>query len=378
MCRNLRLKAKAEVFCLPQQEVNAMAVLDVRKKGNHSLVGVTSGALEMLEDGELGFVLGHELGHFLFENHRLNALINRDQRRAEATVLPPMGESLFLRWRKKAEISADRLGLLACGDFGSAAKGLLKATFGLSDRNLNLDIDGLLAQIDEIKGKPELMDANFASHPLLPIRLKALELFSRSQKAARNGCGPGGGPLVDDDTLADSIDDLMRLTNRFPPKPLGQAIMRAVALGGALVLSADRDISDYETKILIEILHRHFTDEPEKEIRTTGHEIEKGLAEAIRQVKELGDHDDKTFIVSRLADVALADGALMDEEGQVVLEIARRLEVPEKMTYNILIGAANLVGFRVDVKLNRVAEDLRKSLQIGFGYTQPALAEVSS
>jgi hypothetical protein len=66
-------------------------------------------------------VLGHELGHCLFENHRLNALINQDGRSGEATVLPPMGESIFLRWRKKFEISADRVGLLACGEFRSAA-----------------------------------------------------------------------------------------------------------------------------------------------------------------------------------------------------------------------------------------------------------------
>ena len=84
-------------------------------------------------------------------------------------------EDEVVRWRKKAEISADRVGLLASRDFESAARSLLKASFGLSERNLNLDIPALLDQIEEIKGHPELISGAFASHPLLPIRLKSLQ-----------------------------------------------------------------------------------------------------------------------------------------------------------------------------------------------------------
>ena len=323
--------------------------------------------LERLDDAELASILGHELGHFLFGNHRLNALINDDQNNPAATVLPPLGESLFLRWRKKSEISADRVGLLACGDLRSAARGLLKATFGLSDRNINLDVEALLEQIDEIKGSRELMDATFASHPLLPIRLKALELFSRSEKAARKGYGATIGEPLSDDGLKDAVDRLMCLTARFPDKPIHQAMMRTIAVGGVSVLAADGDISEYETKILIEVLHRYFTDEPEKEIPTDARETQTRLEEAIKQANELGDEDDKEFVVSRLADIALADGALMGEEGAVVLQIAERLRLPARSAYGILVGAAEAVGFRVDVKLNRIADELRRSLRIGCG-----------
>jgi uncharacterized tellurite resistance protein B-like protein len=140
-----------------------------------------------------------------------------------------------------------------------------------------------------------------------------------------------------------------------------------VALGGVLVLSADGDISEYETKILIEVLHRYFTDEPEKEIMADTSRAQQQLEDAIKQVNELGDHEDKTFIVSRFADVALADGALMDQEGAVVLQIAERLRLPARSAYDTLVGAAEAVGFRVDVKLNRVADELRRSLRIGCG-----------
>ncbi|MFB3852567.1 MAG: M48 family metallopeptidase [Vicinamibacterales bacterium] len=369
LCDALEIPIQAEVFCLPSAEVNAFAILDVREAGAYSLIGITAPALERLEDNELRSILGHELGHFLFGNNRLEALVSMDKDNPSLTVLPALGESLFLRWRKKAEISADRVGLLASRDFRASATSLLKATFGLSERNLNLDIEALVSQVDEIKGRPEMMEEAFASHPLLPIRLKALELFSRSAKAARAGFPVDGTPITDA-VLEDGVDDLIKLTRRYPWRPLHQAIMRVVALGGALLLGADGDISDEEVKILVQILHRWFTDEPEVEIVTSREEVNQRLPEQVALVNKEADQDDKLFILSRLADIALADGALMDAESEVILLVAGLLEVPTKRAYQIMVGAAQSVGFRTDVKLNRMAEELRRSLQRGFRKAQ--------
>ena len=365
LCQALEIKTRAEVFCLPLQEINAFAVVDVREAGTYSFIGVTAAALERLDDGELRSILGHELGHILFGNNRLDALISTDQVNPSITVLPALGESLFLRWRKKAEISADRVSLLASRDLRSTATSLLKATFGLSEKNLNLDIEALLSQVDEIKGHPELMAETFAAHPLLPIRLKALELFSRSEKAKRSGF-PAEGPLLKDEELENAVDELVSLTRRYPFKPLHQALMRVVSLGGSLLLASDGDVSDEEVKILVQILHRWFTDEPEGEIVTDRQRIEEKLPGVIELVNKEGDAEDKAFILSRLAEVALADGALMDTESSVILHIAQQLQIPDKVAYRIMVGAAQAVGFRTDVKLNRMAEDIRRSLQKGL------------
>jgi len=365
VCQALCLESQAEVFCLPSTDINAFAVMDVRKDTTYSLVGITAPALERLEDAELRSILGHELGHILFGNNRLAALISTDAANPSVTVLPALGESLYLRWRKKAEISADRVSVLASRDFKATATSLLKATFGLSERNLNLDVEALVNQVDEIRGRPELMEEVFASHPLLPIRLKAVELFSRSAKAQRAGYPVEGTPLGDDE-LEDAIDDLVKLTRRYPFQPLHQAIMRAVALGGALLLGADKDVSDEEVKILVQILHKWFTDEPEAEIITDREQIATRLPEALAAVCKDGQLDDKGFILSRLADVALADGALMDAESALMLDIAKQLEIPTKMAYAIIVGSAQSVGFRTDVKLNRMAEEIRRSMETGL------------
>jgi Zn-dependent protease with chaperone function/uncharacterized tellurite resistance protein B-like protein len=365
VCDALGFNAQAEVFCLPAAEVNAFAIVDVRETSTYSLVGVTSAALERLEDRELASILGHEIGHFLFGNNRLDGLVSTDRHNPGLTVLPAFGESLFLRWRKKAEISADRIGLLASRDFRATATSLLKAAFGLSEKNLNLDIEALVSQVDEIKGHPELMEEAFASHPLLPIRLKALEFFSRSGKAARNGF-PAVEPLLDDEALEAAVDELVRLTRRYPCKPLEREMMRIVALASALLLGADGEVNDEEVKILVQILHRWFTDEPESEVITRREDIQQALPAAIEVVNRDGDMESKAFILARLTDVALADGALMDAESAVILDMAQRMQVPGRVAYQIMVGAAQAVGFRADVKLNRMAEEIRRSLQTGL------------
>jgi len=357
----LEVAGEAEIFCLPDRDMNAFAVLDIREERTHSLIGITAGALEHLEDAEIRFILGHEMGHFLCGHNRLNAVFSMDERNPSATVLPPFGESLFLRWRKKAEVSADRAGLLVCRDFHAAARSLLKVTFGLSEKNLNLEIDALVAQIDEISGSAEMIEEAFASHPLLPIRLKALELFAGSARAKRNGCDALPANL-DDDALEDGVDRLVTLSRRSPTKPLDVAMMHVLAMAGVLVLGADADVSDEEVKLLVQQLHSIFTDEPEDVIVTDREEIERRLPEACRVIVEEGDDDAKQFLLSRMAEFALADGALMDREAEEIHKVAKMLEVPEKVAYAIIVGAAQSVGFRADVKLNRIAAQLRRSL----------------
>lgn len=132
-----------------------------------------------------------------------------------------------------------------------------------------------------------------------------------------------------------------------------------------MLLSTDGDISDEEVKILVQILHFYFTDEPEKEIVTDRKEIEEKLPRVIEAIKEKGEDGDKTFILSRLADIDLADGALMHAEGAVILQVGEWLELTPRESYRIMVQAAQAVGFRTDVKLNRIAEELRRSLQVG-------------
>jgi uncharacterized tellurite resistance protein B-like protein len=205
---------------------------------------------------------------------------------------------------------------------------------------------------------------------LSPGGTRARASSKRSAKAARGGYPVEGTPLGDDE-LEDAVDELVKLTRRYPFQPVHLAVMRAVALGGAQLLAADRDVSDEEVKILVQILHKWFTDEPESEIVTDRAEIAAKLPAALDEVRKEGSLDDKVFILTRLTDVALADGALMDAESAIILDLAKQLEVPSKIAYSIIVGSAQSIGFRTDVKLNRMAEEIRRSMTLGIKAEEP-------
>lgn len=364
-CEALKLESSVEVICLRSQEINAFAVVEPRPDMNYSFIGVTSTALELLDDLELQSLLGHELSHFLFDNHKLNALIRRSKEKGPVTVLPPLGESLFLRWRKKTEISADRAGLIATGSLEPVARCLIKASFGLSEKNLNLDIPSLLQQLDKMRGSREFIKAEFESHPLLPVRLTALELFSRSEKAKRFGY-PVTGSLISDDELEAQVDELMALTRRYPVTDRQKAMMYLVAAGGAAILGTDREIGDTEVKTLIELLHEHFTDEPEEVVDQVIADINGVVERWLPVLDEQGVDEDRKFILSRITDIALADGILADAEAAFLLDIAGRMKLPHPTAYSIMVGSAQALGFRKDAKVAQIAERLRKQLSFGL------------
>jgi hypothetical protein len=342
-----------DVFCLKDVDVNAFAHIDTSGETERHLIGITSGALEGLEDAEIASLIGHELGHFVFGHNDLLGLLNRDADNPKVTVLPHLGECLFLRWRKKGELSADRLGLIAAGSFEASARALVKAGFGLSDRNLNLEIGGLLSQIEAVKDKPEALEEAFRSHPLLPLRLKSLHLFAELLVSNK---------LQDLPKVEDEIDGLFAWFKRYPRKPVHEAVMRIIAMAGMRIVASEGDMDDEEIRSLIYTLHSTFTDEPEKELIADPAERERRLTEAIDLVNQEGDPDDKTFVISRLADLALADGKLLDAEAGHILEIAEKLDVSGRTAYGIIIGAAQTVGFNVDYRMKEIVHQVRSQL----------------
>lgn len=346
----LGLEGDFDVICVRDNDVNAFAAVDNSEGAISQFIGITSAALENLEDAEIASLVGHEIGHFLYEHNDLQGLVNRDEDNPRITVLPYLGECLFLRWQKKGEISADRIGLLASGSFEASARALVKAGFGLSEKNLNLNIDSLLEQIESIKDKPEAVEAAFRSHPLLPLRLKALHLFSEAAE----------DPAADLAEVDAAIEQLFAWFKRYPRKPVDEAVMRIVAIAGMRIIGADENLGVEETKTLIYLLHSNFTDEPEKELVLDPAERERLWKEAVDLVKREGDQRHVGFITYHLANVAIADGKLMKEEAGYILSVAEELGMKSDEAYGIIVDAAQSTGFSVDSRLQGIVRQVRR------------------
>ncbi len=352
--QRLEIEGAFDVICVKSDDVNAFAYLGEFEGGSEQFIGITSTTLELMDDQEIASILGHEFGHFIFGHNHLMGLINSDPKNPRQTVLPYLGECLFLRWRKKGEISCDRMGMLASGSFEASARGLVKAGFGLTGKNLNLDVDSLLAQIESIKDNPDLVQAAFRSHPLLPLRLKSLHLMAESAGA---GLTREGVAAMDD-----HIDRLFDWFRKYPRSPLHEAVMRVVTMAGMKLLACGDSIQEEEIRTLIRILHQHFTDHPEREFLSDLPAREARLRESLAVVNREGGNDDKIFILSRLADIALADGSLMKEEAGYILDIADLLQVQSRVAYSIMIGAAQSVGFTVDYKMRELVDQVKGTM----------------
>jgi Zn-dependent protease with chaperone function len=121
-------------------------------------VVMTSGLIDMLDDEERFFVLAHELGHIKAE-HVLYTVLARNM----ATVMTLLGQAtlgigallgqgLVLalnEWYRKAELTADRAGLLCVQDIEPCTRAFMKMAGGARRLYEEMDQGEFLAQIRE-------------------------------------------------------------------------------------------------------------------------------------------------------------------------------------------------------------------------------------
>jgi len=125
------------------------------------LIVLTSGALDLLNDAELLYVIGHEVGH-IKSGHMLYHEM--------AIVFPILGDVIggatlgigglvftglelaLLYWYRMSEFTADRAGLLACQNEDAVITALMKMSGVPQNFYDKIDKEGFIKQAEEFKG----------------------------------------------------------------------------------------------------------------------------------------------------------------------------------------------------------------------------------
>jgi Zn-dependent protease with chaperone function len=141
-----------DASALPELYVQADPALTAQTVGmDRPVILLSSGMVHHLDDDELRFVIGHELGHALSGHAVYRTLLLRLLGLGGLLSAVPGGAIgirmitvALLEWSRKAELSADRAGLLSCQDPTAALRTHMKlASGGTLDE---LDVTSFLAQ----------------------------------------------------------------------------------------------------------------------------------------------------------------------------------------------------------------------------------------
>jgi Zn-dependent protease with chaperone function len=238
-----------DVTTLPELYVNFDRGLNSTCVGmSRPFIVVSSGAIELLDEAELRTLLGHELGHLRSGHAVYRTMLDTVLRWGVTFAWIPLGSvvlpaiaAAMHEWWRKAELSADRAGLLASQDPAAALRLSMKSAGGgdLSE----IDTTAFLEQASEYDSGGDLRDSVlklrrllWRTHPLPVARAAELRRWvdAGEYTAILGGTYPrkvGDGaasPSADVKAAADHYRAAFRATD----DPLA-AMLRRVGEGGA-------------------------------------------------------------------------------------------------------------------------------------------------
>lgn len=316
----LGLEAPFETYVYPEPTFNAAAVAPEQ---GHLFLLFSSALLEAFEPDELRFVVGHELGHHLFEHHRIPVAVLLS---GIAQIDAALALRLFA-WQRYAEISADRAGLVTAGGLDPAARALFKLASGLRGDRITVRIDQFLTQVGDLRREAErLATADdqprsdfFATHPFSPLRLKAAQLF-----AASDMLEPGGVPRLDLEMQVQELMTLMDPSYLQDTSDVAEAMRRLLFAGGVAAAAASGTITEESLKALEQLLG---VGSIPTNLRPDA--IRADLPSRIDTVNRIVPPLRRAQVIRDLCVIACADGRTEDAKLTVIREIARAVSVDE-------------------------------------------------
>lgn len=296
---------------------------------------ISSGLYTKLTERELLFVVGHELGHVVYNHHLLPAraiLAQRGACDAERALK-------LMSWARRAEISADRVGMLACQDLDVAAKALIKLSCGLGDDLVEFDLPGYVSQLADIEAISRTVRAVedfYSTHPFNPIRVVALSRFWESHTLAEL---LGRPPAKHSDEAADArIDELLRFMDPDAAAINDRNVAECLVWGGFWVAASDGRIDRVEVQALGQTAKSRLANEAAAAIHKATEPLQlvrerfHGAAKGCRRLPPPQRH----AIIQQLIAVAKANLTVAAEEKNTLQEICTALDVNPAFAEKIL------------------------------------------
>ena len=321
----LAIEIPVELFVYSSPQFNAACF---KPENERLYVMFSSSLLESFSMSGLRFVMGHELGHYVYQHHDIpiGYILNGDSRPS-----PKLALDLFA-WSRYAEISADRAGAHCAEDLESVARALFRLASGLRGDTIEFSLDDFLQQVDEMQiedaepGQGAPREDWFSTHPFSPLRVKALQLFYESELARKGG--------ESREQLESGVLNLMALMepSYLEGRTDSAETMRRLLFAGAVAIAhADGAITEDE----IELFEKFFG----AGSFSSNLDIEQllaGLPDRIDQAKEKISNSQCMQVVRDLCLIAAAEGFDTDKKIQTLTDIATALDLPPEFVNQVM------------------------------------------
>ncbi|MFW5983099.1 MAG: M48 family metallopeptidase [bacterium] len=228
-------------------ETNAFCVSKLEDDETNLMV-LHSELLERLTNEELKFIIGHEFGHLINKNNEIKRTIQFLF--PDDNQIPLVLHHKIKLWDQLSELSADRFGFIACESINTILSTFLKLSSGLDPENIGFNMEAYLQQNlekVELLKRGELLSQ--LSHPFNPARIKALDLFAKSELNQSND-----KPEMDSKQLEAAIKELIDIIMFSSTDELDIHRQYFIATAGLIAGGLDKKISEKEYKHIVDML----------------------------------------------------------------------------------------------------------------------------
>lgn len=337
-CREkLGLKSKIDIYVSQNPSMNAYCY------PSHEgciYILVTSALLEKMNEDELTFVIGHEIGHFLYQHQKLCPQYIQKKLGAHLT---PLDSIKLFSWNRNAELSADRIGLICCGNFEAASMANFKISSGISSDALLFSLSEYLKQYEDIEKEMNNSTASledfYSTHPLNPMRVIALELFHKSETYKHIFDSEQSAELSESEMEQKIKRFMMLMEPQYlnSDDDISKKIKEFIFLSGLTVASSDGTISKEELIQLGTLLPGENHDSLFNLVKNWTLEMKMmALKEQSEKITPHLSAVTSCNIIRDLTLVSFADGEFQENEYHCLCEICLMLQIHPSFIDQIL------------------------------------------
>lgn len=307
----LQFTEPVDFYITGDPSVNAFAIAS-QEEGEPNIINVNSSLIQLMTDDELRFVIGHEMGHLINKNATLVKLINFVF--PHGATVPITLQYKIRLWQQLSELVADRFGYMAMPNLNVCISAFFKMSSGLDFNKMDMKVEAFL---EDNKKRLEYFrndkGINFATHPINPIRVEALNQFSKSVFFNEKGTSK--------EDLENGMNELIEILLKVRNTELDSNMAKFIATAGLIIANCDENVSENEIDLIfselsvLEIFPKTYLEDIAQS------DVVETFKESIKKLLELNP-ETREAMLRYLISIALADKDINVKEVELIFNIA--------------------------------------------------------